>query len=227
MSRGRDTAMRETELYPPVKAFLEAQGYAVKGEIDGADVVALREAEPPVIVELKRGVTLSLIHQAIARQAITPHVYMAVPDSSGRRGWKALRDNIKLARRLGLGVLTVRLRDGLVTVHCDPGPFQPRLTARPKERLLREFARRRGDPAPGGATPSGLVTAYRQDALLLAAHLKDNGPSRGRDACKATGVARATTMMRDNHYGWFTRVSTGIYALTETGRAAIRATEDA
>ena len=44
--------MREDALYPPVKAFLEAQGYAVKGEVNGCDVVAIRDREPPVIVEL-------------------------------------------------------------------------------------------------------------------------------------------------------------------------------
>ncbi|MGB3554025.1 MAG: DUF2161 family putative PD-(D/E)XK-type phosphodiesterase [Jannaschia sp.] len=214
--------MRETDLYPPVKAFLEAQGYAVKGEIGAADVVAIRDAEPPVIVELKTGFSLALIHQGIDRQAITPHVYLAVPDASGRRGWTALRTNLKLARRLGLGVLTVRARDGLVTVHCDPGPFRPRLLARPRERLLREFARRRGDPAPGGATRDGLVTSYRQDAMALAAHLSAHGPCKGSAARDATEVPHATRIMRDNYYGWFVKVSVGLYDVTEAGRAAGR-----
>ncbi|PWJ14438.1 DUF2161 domain-containing phosphodiesterase [Jannaschia seohaensis] len=211
---------RETALYPPVKRFLEGQGYAVKGEIGPADVVALRGDEPPVIVELKTGFSLALIHQGIDRQTITPHVYLAVPDVAGRRGWTALRANLKLARRLGLGVMTVRAADGLVTVHCDPGPFRPRLLKAPRERLLREFAARRGDPTAGGATRDGLVTAYRQDALLLAAHLAQAGPRRGRDVRDATGVARATTMLRDNHYGWFVKVATGVYDLSEAGRAA-------
>ncbi|WP_298434506.1 DUF2161 domain-containing phosphodiesterase [uncultured Jannaschia sp.] len=212
--------MRETDLYPPVKAFLEGQGYAVKGEIGPADVVAIRGDEPPVIVELKTGFSLALVHQGIDRQAITPHVYLAVPDVAGRRGWSALKANLKLARRLGLGVLTVRARDGLVTVHCDPGPFQPRLLSKPRARLLREFAARRGDPSPGGATRIGLVTAYRQDALALAAHLAAEGTCRGRDARAATGVTRATQIMRDNHYGWFVKVAVGTFELTEAGRAA-------
>ncbi len=214
--------MRETDLYPPIKAFLESQGYEVKGEIGPADVVALRGDDPPVIVELKTAFSLTLVHQGIDRQAVTPHVYLAVPEVSGRRGLQALKANLKLCRRLGLGVVTVRLRDGLVTVHCDPGPFQPRLQAKPRQRLLREFAARRGDPAQGGATRTGLVTAYRQDALAVAAHLAQNGPTKGAAARDATGVGRATAIMRDNHYGWFTRVSTGIYELTEAGRAAIQ-----
>ncbi|WP_371156539.1 DUF2161 domain-containing phosphodiesterase [Jannaschia sp. 2305UL9-9] len=212
--------MKETDLYPPIKAFLEGQGYTVKAEVGAADVVGLRSDEPPVIVELKTGFSLALVHQGIARQAMTPHVYLAVPDVAGRRGWSALKANLKLARRLGLGVVTVRLSDGLITVHCDPGPFQPRLQAKPRQRLLREFARRRGDPNKGGATRDGLVTAYRQDALALARHLAAAGPCKGsvaRDACK---VPRATQIMRDNHYGWFVKVSVGVYELSQAGRDA-------
>lgn len=212
--------MQETDLYPPIKTFLEGQGYAVKGEIGPADVVALRDDDPPVIVELKTAFSLALLHQGIDRQAVTPHVYLAVPDAGGARGWKALRANLKLARRLGLGVLTVRLSDGLVTVHCDPGPFRPRLTTKPRERLLREFAARRGDPSPGGATGAGLVTAYRQDAMVLARHLAVQGPCRGRDVRDATGIPHATRIMRDNHYGWFARTAPGTYALSAEGRDA-------
>ena len=213
--------MRETELYAPVKAFLEGQGYAVKGEIGPADVVAVRGDEPPVIVELKTGFSLALVHQAIDRQAITPHVYVAVPDVTGRRGLAALKSNLKLARRLGLGILTVRFPDGTVTVHCDPGPFRPRLSAKPKARLLREFAARRGDPAQGGATRDGLMTSYRQDARAIAAHLAKAGASRGRDVRDATGIVQATTILRDNHYGWFAKVARGTYALTQAGRDAL------
>lgn len=211
--------MRETDLYPPVKAFLEAQDYVVKGEIGAADVVAVRGDDPPVIVELKVGFSLALIHQGIDRQAVTPHVYLAVPDAGGKRGWAALRANLKLARRLGLGVLTVRAKDGLVTVHCDPGPFQPRLLAKPKARLLREFAARTGDPNEGGSTRVGLVTAYRQDATLIAEFLAHVESAKGREVKAATGVARATAMMRDNHYGWFVKIDKGIYALSDSGRA--------
>ena len=92
-------AIRETDLYLPVKSLLEGQGYEVKSEIGAVDVVALREGEPPVIVELKTGITLSLFHQAIERQAITDHVYMAVPYNSGRPFHTALKRNTALCRR--------------------------------------------------------------------------------------------------------------------------------
>ena len=213
--------MRETDLYAPVKAFLEEQGYAVKGEVGAVDVMALRGEEPPVIVELKTGFSLTLFHQGVDRQAVTPHVYLCVPDVAGRRGLSALRANLKLARRLGLGILTVRAADGLVTVHCDPGPFRPRLQAKPRARLLREFAARAGDPNAGGSVRAGLVTAYRQDAVRIARHLAGTDRARGRDVKAATGVARATTILRANHYGWFERLGTGVYGLSPAGRAAL------
>src|SRR5690242_5918271 len=49
------TRPRETSLYGAVKCFLEAQGFEVKGEVCGCDIVAVRDGEPPMLVicELK------------------------------------------------------------------------------------------------------------------------------------------------------------------------------
>jgi hypothetical protein len=206
--------MRETELYEPIKRFLEGQGYEVKAEVGPADVVAVRGNEPPVIVELKTGFSLSLFHQAVDRQAITDSVYIAVPPVSGRGSRKAFQRNQKLCRRLGLGLLTVRVSDQLVTVHADPAPFKPRLAKRKKAMLLGEFARRTGDPNIGGATRRGLVTAYRQDALRCVQFLSAHGATKASRVAEGSGVARARQIMADNHYGWFRRVSTGIYELS-------------
>lgn len=211
----------ETELYQPVKAYLTDQGYEVKAEVGAADIVACRGDEDPVIVELKTGFTLGLFHQAIARQSVTDAVYVAVARGPGRRFQSALKNNLKLARRLGLGLITVRLSDGLVEVHIDPAPYAPRKSKQRRDRLLREFARRVGDPNTGGSTRVTLVTAYRQDAMRCADHLNANGPSRGAEVAKATGVARATRMMADDHYGWFERVERGIYGLTPKGRQSL------
>ncbi|MBV0911247.1 DUF2161 domain-containing phosphodiesterase [Anianabacter salinae] len=212
---------RETDLYPPVKGFLERLGYEVKGEIGAVDVMACKGNEDPVIVELKTGFALSLFHQAVARQAVTDWVYVAVPLGAGKPFASSLKNNTKLCRRLGLGLLTVRLADGLVQVHCDPGPFVPRKSKARRGRLLKEFARRQGDPSRGGATRDGLVTAYRQDAMRLRAYLEAHGPSKGAVVAKATGVEHATRMMREDHYGWFVRHGTGLYALAaqDTTRA--------
>ena len=75
--------MRETDLYDPIKAFLIRQGYTVKAEVGSVDIVALRGDDPPLIVELKTGFSLSLFHQCIDRQSVTDIVYFAVPHQAG------------------------------------------------------------------------------------------------------------------------------------------------
>jgi hypothetical protein len=212
---------RETDLYPPIKTFLEDQGYVVKSEVGAADVVAIRGEEPPLVVELKLGFSLALFHQCVARLKVSDEVYLAVARVPGKRFAKAVKDNVVLARRLGLGLITVRLKDGLVEVHCDPGPYAPRKSAKRQRQLLREFARRQGDPNDGGQTRAGLITAYRQDALKLAMYLYEVGASKGADVARETGINVATRMLRDNHYGWFEKVEKGIYGLTPAGAEAI------
>ena len=209
--------MREADLYPSIKAYLEAQGYAVKGEVGAADVVARRGEEPLLVVELKTGFSLALFHQAIERQGATELVYVAVP----RPGQTALKRNLALARRLGIGVLTVRDRDGMVEAHHDPGPYHARRMPKKSERLLRAFERLRGDPNAGGATRHGLVTGYRQDALACARFLALHGPTRAAKVAEWTEVPQARAIMADNHYGWFVRVSRGIYGLTKAGQKGL------
>src|SRR5207244_5304152 len=75
----------EADLYPAVKDFLEKQGYTVKSEIRGCDVVALRGDAPPVIVELKLAFSLALLLQGIDRLSLTDRVYLAVSRPRGRR----------------------------------------------------------------------------------------------------------------------------------------------
>lgn len=215
------TKARETDLYLPIKTFLEDQGYVVKSEVGAADVVAIRGAESPVIVELKLGFSLTLFHQCVARLRVSEDVYLAVVRQPGKRFGKGLKDNVTLARRLGLGLITVRLSDGLVEVHCDPGPYTPRKQPKRQAALLREFARRQGDPNDGGQTRAGLVTAYRQDVLKVAIFLFEVGASKGADVARETSVSTATRMMRDNHYGWFEKVEKGVYGLTPTGAVAV------
>ena len=208
---------KEADLYPPIKAYLQRQGYAVKGEVGAADVVA-RRGDDLVVVELKLGFSLALFHQGVERLSTTEDVYLAVP-SGGKA--KALKANVKLARRAGLGVMTVRLRDGHVDVLADPGPYAARQSQKKKTRLLRAFDRLRGDPNDGGATRHGIITGYRQDALRCARFLALHGPSKGAKVKEWAEVPQATQIMAADHYGWFCRVSRGVYDLTDAGRQGL------
>jgi len=136
----------EAALYAPVKAFLQRQGYVVRGEVRGCDLVARRGNEEPVIVELKLRFTLSLLLQGIDRLALSPLVYLAVPRPTARtRGVRPdAKPARKLCRRLGLGLIVIGGR-GAVEVIEDPIPYRPRQSKRRSSLLLGEFERRRGD----------------------------------------------------------------------------------
>lgn len=209
--------VREAELYPPVKRWLERQGYDVRGEVGAADVVARKDGAAMVVVELKLGFSLALFHQGIARLALSDEVYLAVPEP----GKRARRDNVAMARRLGLGVLSVRLRDGHVDVLCAPGPYARRKSRVKLARTEKAFDRLRGDPNAGGASRHGIVTGYRADALRCARFLAVHGASRGADVARLAEVPPATRIMADNVHGWFRRTQRGVYDLTDAGRRGL------
>ncbi len=208
--------MLETSLYPPIKAFLESQGYTVKAEINSCDVVAIRGDDPPVIIELKTGLTLQLLYQAIDRLSLTDAVYIAIAKPKRALPIAA----VKLVKRLGLGLIVVS-KSGSVDVFADPAPYSPRQNTKRKSALLKEFRNRQGDPNIGGSTKTKLMTAYKQDALRCLKILSVHGPTRVVDVRKLTHVERAATILRSDYYGWFTKHARGVYTITEIGTEAI------
>jgi hypothetical protein len=210
----------ETELYLPVKRFLERQGYVVKAEIGGCDVLAVKADEPPVIVELKTSFNLQLLLQGIDRQAITDDVYVAIPEPKQ----SVRHDVLRLCKRLGLGLLTVNRE--WVEAHLDPAPYKPRKAPRRKSLLLKEFQRRVGDHNAGGSSKRPIVTAYRQDALRCVKFLRVSGPSKLSEITERTGVPRANTILRSDVYGWFFKVERGIYNLSPKGEDALKTFAD-
>jgi hypothetical protein len=205
----RPPVQPETSLYAPVKALLEAQGYVVKGEVIGCDVVGVRGDEPPLVVELKRTFGLALVLQGIDRLAMTDAVYLAVGAWPTRQA-----ETRRLCRRLGLGLIVVT--HGRAEVVTDPEPYQPRKDKRRTGALLREHHRRIGDPTTGGANRRPIMTAYRQEAMRCATLLAA-GPLSLRAMRAAADVPNAGRIVRDNVYGWFERVDRGVYALTPIG----------
>ena len=209
----------EGRLYLPVKRFLEGLGFEVKGEICGCDLVALRDGEPLAVVigELKVNFNLDLVLQAVDRAAACDEVWLAVRASTRGRGRESDPRVKKLCRLLGFGLLSVTA-SGRVDPIVEPGPWRPRRDKKRRSRLVTEHQRRRGDPATGGSTRAPIMTAYRQQALACAAALAE-APGRPRDLKPA--MPDAAKILRRNVYGWFTRVERGVYALTDSGRAAL------
>ena len=206
-------AAREVDLYPAVKRLLEGQGYDVKGEVRGCDVVGVRGEEPPVIVELKRSFGLELVLQGIDRLALTEVVYLAVGtwprDPAGVQ---------RLCRRVGLGLIVVS--GDRADVVLDPVPYRPRRDCRRLTRLLGEHQRRVGDPSAGGSVRRPIMTAYRQQAIRCLEVLAD-GPLTLRAMRAAADVPQAAAIVGRDVYGWFERVSRGTYGLSPRGRDAL------
>jgi hypothetical protein len=209
----------ETSLYLPVKAFLEAAGLVVKGEIGSCDVVGLSDGDPPVVVvcELKLSFNLELILQAVDRAAICDEVWIAARVSAKGRGRESDKRYRDLCRRMGIGMLGVA-DSGEVSVIVSAVSPMPRTNPKRRTRLVKEHKRRQGDPVPGGGSRAPIMTAYRQQALICAALLAQ-GLVRPRDM--KTVAPQAGRIMLDNVYGWFDRQGKGVYALNEAGEAAL------
>lgn len=211
--------MKESDLYPPLKRFLESQGYEVKAEIKDCDVVAVRGDEASLIVELKLTITLGVLLQAVDRLALTPKVYIGIPEGSAalRQRRKKL---YKLLRMLGLGLLAINPGPRLArtTVLIDPGEYRPRKSQHRQDRLLGEFTRRVGDPNLGGTTTrNGILTVYRQRALAIARVLEERGPTKASEVALAVGDPGARGILYGDAYGWFDRAGRGVYSLSPRG----------
>jgi len=221
----------ETDLYPPIKRFLEDQGYEVKGEIADCDVVAIRGDEDPIIVALKTTFNLPLVLQGVRRTTVSDTVYLAfaATDAASSMWRRHRRDITKLCRMLGLGLLAIRMRDTrepVVEVHLDPAPYQPRKAKRRQTMLLREFQQRVGDPNRGGSSKRPIVTAYRQDALRCAALLNARGPSKVSAIRAETGIEKVQKILQRDVYGWFRRTERAVYELTPNGVRALETYAD-
>lgn len=227
--------MTESDLYLPVKRFLEARGYQVKAEVKGCDVVArLPDPDsPPLVVELKTAFSLDLVLQGISRQRLADDVYLAVPapdTPTKRKNWRTRRRALlRLCRRLELGLMLVdtaaALPERAVEIVVDPGSYRPRRDRKAYHRLATEFSKRVGDPNLGGVTRRTIVTAYRQDAIRCAEVLAAGALSVKMIRAEAQ-VDRAAAILQKNHYSWFERVARGTYRLTEQGRAGLQAHRD-
>ena len=209
----------ETTLYPPVKAFLEALGFAVKGEIGGCDVLAVKQGEPPLVVigELKMRFNLDLVLQAVDRASACDEVWIAARVSARGAGRESDARFRNLCRRLGFGMLGVT-DAGAVDIIVSPAAPMPRRDTKRRSRLVEEHRRRHGDPVLGGGSRMPIMTAYRQQALLCAAAMADGAKS-PRDLRPVAPTA--AQILRGNVYGWFVRIERGRYGLTKAGEAAL------
>jgi hypothetical protein len=213
--------MLETDLFEPIKKYFEYHGYSVNAEVKDCDVTAIRDDEL-IVVELKTSPNLSLLIQATDRQSITDAVYVAIPVTTGnRKRWRGVQ---RVLRRLELGLLVVSFGPlgASVTKLFDPLPAQKRKRKKRRHAIIREIAERSSDYNTGGSSGIKLITAYRENAILVATCLEQLGqvsPAKLRDIGTGNRTGR---ILSKNHYGWFQRIERGVYSITDQGRLEIR-----
>lgn len=228
MSKDEQQRLREEDLFQPVRNFLVAQGYQVYGEVKDCDIVAVKDQDM-IAVELKRHLSVKLLLQAAKRQKTADSVYIAIPKPK-RLKYAHQKDISHLLRRLELGLIyVVTGRQPYRTeIVVHPAAFD-RLKSRNRNKqkryaIIEEIKGRCLDLNKGGSTGKPLVTAYRQSAIQIAYYLQQFGPltpKKLRDL--GTDQKKTRRILADNYYGWFRRVEYGVYAITETGKAALPA----
>ncbi|MDD3242421.1 MAG: DUF2161 family putative PD-(D/E)XK-type phosphodiesterase [Eubacteriales bacterium] len=211
----------EKDLYEPVKAFLEQNGWKVQAEVMHCDVAAVR-GDTLAVVEMKCMLNLEVILQATERQKTADLVYIAVPADCHPDGGRYKRI-CGLLRRLEIGLLEVEVNARRTKVHETLLPVlldleaAKRYARRRRDNMCREVLTRQNDYNTGGVTRTKIISVYREQAVEVALYLHENGPHSAAQVKAALGIARVYGIVHDNHYGWFFRPEKGIYAVTESG----------
>ncbi|MCX7773661.1 MAG: DUF2161 family putative PD-(D/E)XK-type phosphodiesterase, partial [Clostridia bacterium] len=219
--------MKESDLYAPVRDWLKERGYDPKAEVKGTDIMA-RKGDTMLSVELKVTLNLEVILQAVDRQRLSEVVYIAVPKKGRLLFTKRWRMLLHLLKRLELGLLLVstKTEPAMVEEVVQPIPFDRAKSwsqaKKKRQSSLKEFDKRHGDHNTGGVNKVKLITAYRENALMIAHLLSVHGPLSIKKLRElGADKEKSAATLQKNFYNWFVNISKGVYDLSDSGRKAI------
>ena len=211
--------MYETDLYPPLKAYFEGQGYTVNAEVMGVDAAAVKGGEL-VLLELKSSFNMKLLYQAIDRQKISDMVYMVIPRPK-KMGDPSFKKIMYIADKLELGLITVALDSPYPSVDVVVEPAGHRRTnVRRQRAMIREIDGRTMDGNQGGSVGKKILTAFRERSIRIACILHRHGPLASRELVRNFGCGEDTyRILYANHYHWFEKCPEGhgVYRLSPKG----------
>ena len=207
-------------MYGPVKNFFENQGHIVKAEVRSCDMVLVKGDEIAV-VELKKSFNMTLIYQILERKKIANLVYIAIPRSVFTKNRHHI---LYILERLEIGLICVAMDSPVKTVEVLLlAKAQKSRSNRNSRALLAEFNGRTFDGNIGGSSGKKIITAHRERVLKIACALEKTGHARVSVLIKKYGCHKYTGQdLRRDVYGWFTKISKGIYALSEKGQLALK-----
>lgn len=213
----------ETELSEPVVKYFLQKGFEIRSEVKDCDIIAIKE-DVMVIIELKLRFNLKLLYQAIDRQRITDYVYICIPrpKTKGRyrsysKSWKQM---IALLKKLEIGLITVALDSPLKIVDVIINPMPPSTPRKSKKRklsIIREIEGRKDDFNIAGTAKKKISTAYREKSIKIACILASNEKLSTLQLREYGLLSKDLRILSDNFYGWFDRISRGVYTLSESG----------
>jgi len=215
------TDFKETDLYEPIRAFLEEEGYQVQAEVKNCDIAAVKDGQM-VIVELKKAFNLKLVYQGLERQSLTEQVFVAIPRPKKGAREKAWKDMLKLLKRLELGLLTVALDSPLQTVDVvlEPSDSIAWKNRKKREKVQAELEQRQVDGNVGGMTRRKIMTAFREKSIRLAC-LLEREEQISLAGLRERGMEDSVGILSRNYDKWFKRVEKGVYALSDKGKEAL------
>lgn len=130
--------LKESDLFFPLKSYLENEGYAVYAEVPcygkTADIVAVRD-NIVTVVEMKVTMNLKLVEQVFFWRNMANYVYAAVPMEADITPFVR-----ELLRNAGIGIIGLDIR-----VCDDSKPFCSRIEKYEKAKLFRKLAFSRED----------------------------------------------------------------------------------
>ncbi len=220
MTQANKAEIKESDLYAPVRDYLQDLGYFVNGEINSCDIVA-QKSDEMLVVELKKSLNLEVILQATERQKIADTVYIAVLKPKNIFKNKKYKRICHLLRRLEIGLMLVTIKpEGSRIEIVQTAEVFDRIKSRQMNQKKRkqvelEFGKRKTQTT-GGVTKTKITTAYREEAVVIAKAIELAGPSTPKSLQYLEIPARRIqNILYGNYYGWFERVETGIYNITD------------
>jgi hypothetical protein len=117
--------------------------------------------------------------------------------------------------------------EGVCTEEFPPHPFArekslaSRRARKTRTDAMEEFLSRSEDYNVGGSVREKRVTAYRENALLIALYIMRDGAMSAKQLKKLGCGEKAYQIIHDNHYGWFERVDRGVYDVTSKGKKSV------
>jgi len=218
--------MKESDLFVPIKKYLEKANYTVRAEVKNCDITATKDDEL-IIIELKLSVNVQLLIQATDRQHITDSVYVAIPKSAikNRKRWQGIKH---ILRRLELGLLLVDSKnlENPIEIVFHPIKFQKKKISKRRRAVLKEIENRSANLNAGGINRKKIVTAYKENALQIAVYLDNLGPTTPKNLRKLNCGPKTLSILYNNFYGWFERIERGIYGITIKGKNDLKGFPD-